>query len=62
MDINEAIREVIELTRGEAGKSDIWMRMQLAEGLPLIYGDRVQLQQVNPIINPVGAVAWARGH
>ena len=59
MDINEAIREVIELTRGEAVKTGVSVRTQLADGLPLIHGDRVQLQQVNLnlIINAIEAMS-----
>ena len=58
MDINEAIHEVIELTRGEAVKSGASVQTALGEGLPLIEGDRVQLQQValNVIINAVQAM------
>ena len=59
LDINEAIREVIELTRGEAAKSGVSMQTHLPEGLPLIHGDRVQLQQVilNLIVNAVEAMS-----
>jgi C4-dicarboxylate-specific signal transduction histidine kinase len=59
VDINEAIREVIELTRGEAAKTGVSVRTHLAEGLPLIHGDRVQLQQVslNLIINAIEAMS-----
>jgi PAS domain S-box-containing protein len=62
VDINEAIREVIELTRGEAVKTGVSVQMHLAETLPLIHGDRVQLQQVmlNLIINAVEAMGSAR--
>jgi len=62
VDINEAIREVIELTRREAVKTGVSAQMHLAEGLPLIYGDRVQLQQVilNLIINAVEAMGGVR--
>ena len=58
-DVNEAIREVIVVTRGEAAKSGISVKTQLAEGLPLIHGDRVQLQQVilNLIINAIEAMS-----
>jgi PAS domain S-box-containing protein len=61
LDINEVIREVIELTRGEAAKNDISVQMDLADSLPLIHGDRVQLQQVilNLIINAVEAMSGA---
>jgi C4-dicarboxylate-specific signal transduction histidine kinase len=63
MDINEAIHEVIELTRGEAVKSGASVQTALGEGLPLIEGDRVQLQQValNVIINAVQAMSDAEG-
>ena len=59
MGINEAIVEVITLTRSEAVKDGISVRTQLAEGLPLIQGDRVQLQQVilNLILNAVQAMS-----
>ncbi|QCP50862.1 GAF domain-containing protein [Trinickia violacea] len=59
VDINEAIREVIELTRGEATKSGASVQPQLADGLPFIEGDRVELQQVllNLIINALEAMS-----
>jgi C4-dicarboxylate-specific signal transduction histidine kinase len=58
VDINEAIREVIELTRGEAAKQGAVVQTAFGEGLPLIEGDRVQLQQVvlNLIVNAVQAM------
>jgi C4-dicarboxylate-specific signal transduction histidine kinase len=58
LDMNEAIREVIELTRGEAAKNGASVQTALGEGLPLVEGDRVQLQQVvlNLIVNAVQAV------
>jgi PAS domain S-box-containing protein len=59
LDLNEAVREVIVLTRGEALKNGVSVQMQMAEGLPLIQGDRVQLQQVvlNLILNAVEAMS-----
>jgi PAS domain S-box-containing protein len=55
VDINEAILDVIGLTRGEVSNNGISVQTLLAEGLPFIRGDRVQLQQVilNLIINAV---------
>ena len=47
LEINEAVLEVIGLTRNEMSKNGISVRTQLAESLPAIQGDRVQLQQVN---------------
>src|SRR5215831_6860164 len=46
VDINEAVLEIVELTRREMAKNGISVNMQLAERLPAIQGDRVQLQQV----------------
>jgi signal transduction histidine kinase len=59
LEINGAILEVIALTRGEILKNGVSVQTQLAEGLPLIQGDRVQLQQVilNLIINAVEAMS-----
>ena len=61
--INEAILDVIVLTRSEAVKNGVSVQTQLAEGLPLILGDRVQLQQVilNLIINAVEAMSGSEG-
>jgi PAS domain S-box-containing protein len=57
--INEAILEVVALMHGEAMKNGVSVRTQLAEGLPPIEGDRVQLQQVilNLIINAIEAMS-----
>lgn len=59
LEVNEAIVEVITLTRSEVMKINVSVQTQLAEGLPLIQGDRVQLQQVilNLIINAVEAMS-----
>jgi len=62
VNVNEAVREVVELIYGEALKNNVSVRTQLADGLPLIQGDGVQLQQVilNLTLNAIqatGAVA-----
>jgi PAS domain S-box-containing protein len=59
VDMNEAIREVIALTRHEVQKNRILLSTELAPGLPRIGGDRVQLQQVvlNLILNAVEAMS-----
>jgi PAS domain S-box-containing protein len=63
VEINAAIGEVIELTRGEVVKHGVSVQLELAEGLPLLRGDRVQLQQVllNLVINAVEAMSGASG-
>jgi hypothetical protein len=58
VEINDAILEVIALTRTEAANNSVSVRTRLAEGLPRVEGDRIQLQQVllNLIINAVEAM------
>jgi C4-dicarboxylate-specific signal transduction histidine kinase len=62
VDINEAILEVISLTRSEMKRSGISLRIDLARGLPFVDGDRIQLQQVvlNLILNAVEAMGAQR--
>ncbi|MFC0400662.1 ATP-binding protein [Paraburkholderia rhizosphaerae] len=59
VDINDAMREVIELTRAEAAKQGVSVHVELGKDLPRVYGDRVQLQQVmlNLIINAIEAMS-----
>ncbi|OKO76033.1 ATP-binding sensor histidine kinase [Bradyrhizobium sp. AS23.2] len=61
LEINEAIDEVIELTRGEVTKSGISVRTQFSERLPATNADRTQVQQVmlNLILNAVQAMSEA---
>jgi len=57
--IDDAILEVIALTRAEAANNSVSVRTQFAEGLPRVQGDRVQLQQVmlNLIVNAIQAMS-----
>jgi C4-dicarboxylate-specific signal transduction histidine kinase len=57
--LNEAIGEVVVLTRGEAAKNGVTVETQFAEHLSPIHGDRVQLQQVivNLIMNAIEAMS-----
>jgi signal transduction histidine kinase len=59
VDIKEVVLEVITIARGEVVKNGVSVQTQLAEGLPLIQADRVQLQQVilNMIMNAVEAMS-----
>jgi PAS domain S-box-containing protein len=57
--IDDAILEVIALTRTEAANNSVSVRTHFAEGLPCVQGDRVQLQQVmlNLIVNAIQAMS-----
>jgi C4-dicarboxylate-specific signal transduction histidine kinase len=57
--IDDAILEVIALTRAEAANNSVSVRTQFAEGLPRIQCDRVQLQQVilNLIVNAIQSMS-----
>ena len=59
LDINETILEVIALARSEAQQSRVSLQTQLSKEVPLIRGDRIQLQQVilNLIINAIEAMS-----
>ena len=58
VDINEIIREVIALLKNEMGLKNVSLVMALAEGLPPVRGDTIQLQQValNLILNGAEAM------
>ncbi len=59
VDLNEATREVIALTAGELQKSRAIVTTTLADELPVVIGDRVQLQQVilNLLLNACDAMS-----
>jgi len=58
VDVNELIREMIVLLRNEAVRYSILIRSELAENLPKVMGDRIQLQQVfmNLMLNGIEAM------
>jgi PAS domain S-box-containing protein len=58
LEINGAIREVIEFTRGATARNRVSIRTELADRLPLVRGDRVELQQVilNLVMNSIEAM------
>jgi len=58
VDLNEATREIIGLCRSELRGGRVDLRTELAEDLPAVRGDRVQLQQVvlNLLLNAVEAM------
>src|SRR6185436_218693 len=59
VDLSEAVEEVIALVRGELLNNHVAVHARLAQGLPAVHGDRVQLQQVmlNLIVNAIEAMA-----
>jgi C4-dicarboxylate-specific signal transduction histidine kinase len=46
LDLNEATREVIALAANDLQRNLVMVRQELADALPLVRGDRIQLQQV----------------
>ena len=46
VDLNDATQEVIELMRNDLQRNRVAVRTELAGDLPLVMGDRIQLQQV----------------
>ena len=63
VDVNELVREMIALLRSEANRYSISIRTELAEDLPKIMADRVQLQQVfmNLMLNGIDAMKETTG-
>ena len=63
LDVNEVVREMIVILQGEAARQNIVATMDLAEDLPQVLGDRVQLQQVmmNLIMNGIDAMKSVNG-
>jgi signal transduction histidine kinase len=63
VDVNDVIREMVVMLRGEASRSNIFIRVELAMDLPDVLGDRVQLQQVlmNLMLNGIEAMKDVSG-
>jgi len=59
MDINDVVRDVVEFTHAVAVNNRVSVQKNLVEGLPLVKGDKIQLQQVvlNLIVNAVEAMS-----
>ena len=59
VDLNEAAREVIALLRSELQRSQVVIHTEFVKDLPLVDGDRVQLQQVilNLLLNGSDAMS-----
>jgi PAS domain S-box-containing protein len=59
LDLNAAAQEVIALSSSDLQRNRVILKSELADGLPLVNGDRVQLQQVilNLVRNASDAMA-----
>jgi C4-dicarboxylate-specific signal transduction histidine kinase len=59
LDLNDVVQDILPLMRREIQDHLVSLRLELAPGLPVVDGDRVQLQQViiNFVINGVQAMA-----
>ena len=59
VDINEVVQEVLILAQTELQKNRISLRTQFASDLPILRGDKIQLQQVilNLVINGIEAMS-----
>ena len=59
IEVNEVVLDVLKLVRGDLVNQGVTTHTELAPGLPLLRGDRVQLQQVllNLVMNACDAVA-----
>ena len=59
VDLNEVVREVLQIVSAQAAARDVRLRSKLAEQRLRVNGDRVQLQQVilNLIVNGIEAIA-----
>ena len=58
LDINHTIREVIALAQSEVQRNHIALETQLSDDMPLVFADRIQLQQVmlNLMMNAIEAM------
>src|ERR1700688_711277 len=58
LDVNDVVKETIGLVQRELTSHRVSLRMELAPALPMILGDRVQLQQViiNLVMNGIEAM------
>ena len=46
LNINDVVQEAVVLVHSDATTQDMTLEVTLADGLPMVYGDRIQLRQV----------------
>jgi signal transduction histidine kinase len=63
IEVNEVISEMVVMLQNEANRHSVAIRTDLAEGLPKVMADRVQLQQVllNLMLNGIEAIRDTSG-
>jgi signal transduction histidine kinase len=63
LDLNEVIGKVVALSLGDLQRRRVVLASELADGLPPVIGDRVQLQQVilNLLLNAAEAMSEVNG-
>lgn len=59
LELNQIVLDVLDLARGEINRRGISLRLNLADDLPAVFADRIQLQQVigNLVLNAMEAMA-----
>ncbi|MGO4885916.1 MAG: sensor histidine kinase [Bryobacteraceae bacterium] len=63
LNVNDLIQDIVALTQRELVRNGVALKMELETALPLVFGDRVQLQQVilNLVVNAIEAMSGATG-
>src|SRR5580698_1277644 len=64
VDLNELIREIALLFKSDIRRNSVTVHLELGENLPIVLGDRVQLEQVlmNLMLNAIEAMCDANGN
>jgi C4-dicarboxylate-specific signal transduction histidine kinase len=63
LNVNESIHDIVVLMQRELVRNSVSLGMELDAALPLVLGDRVQLQQVilNLVVNAIDAMSGTNG-
>src|SRR5262249_19567214 len=62
LDLNDVVRDTLALLQDELEAQGVTVRLELSEGLPHVWSDRIQLQQVvlNLVTNAIEAMSTVR--